>query len=178
MNTENIELRMYGMTIYQLSGMQGGIQFGHAKDEYERIYGTDSLYQEWRDKWKTYIVLNGGTTNDNKEKLGTLQLYEKLLGNLGVKYATFREPDLNDSMLAIAFLIDERVFNREKYPDPSWMKDLRINMLQSTDVDFSNYQYPLSATIDDVIDIARVEAIGGMKNLLLRYLLSGMRWAS
>lgn len=176
---ENLELRMYGMTIYQLSGIQGGIQFGHAKDEYESlayIVGGTTLdtYQRWRDKWKTYIILNGGTTNDSKESPGTIQLYMKLLSSLGVKLAAFREPDLNDSVTALAFLVDERIFNRMKYPDPSWMKNLRIDMLSSVDVDFSNYPMPDPEPGDEEL----IMAIGGPKNVLLRYLLYGMRLAS
>ena len=31
---ENLELRMYGLVPYNISPIQQGIQFGHAKDEY------------------------------------------------------------------------------------------------------------------------------------------------
>lgn len=39
------------------------------------------------------------------------------LNELEVKVATFQEPDLNWSLSSIAFIVDERIFNKKKYPD-------------------------------------------------------------
>lgn len=68
-------------------------------------------------KNKTFIILNGGTTNENPERLGTLQQHAQTLRNNGVMIAEFREPDLNDTLTAVVFLVDERVFKRDFYPD-------------------------------------------------------------
>jgi len=35
---------------------------------------------------------------------------------MGVELATFHEPDLGDQLTAVVFLVDERVWDKEKYP--------------------------------------------------------------
>jgi hypothetical protein len=121
---EKLELRMYGLTPYNLSDIQKGIQFGHAVQEYNNMmeYG-ESLseriqFDKWRKEDKTFIILNGGTTNNNPERFGTLNKHMVTLEDMEIKFATFREPDLGDQLTAVVFLVDEYVFNREKYPDP------------------------------------------------------------
>ena len=48
---------------------------------------------------------------------GTLdQIGDSLLEN-DVQFAYFQEPDLNDALTALCFIVDERVFNKEDYPD-------------------------------------------------------------
>lgn len=127
MKASNLEYRMYGMVPYNLSPIQQGIQFGHAVVEYGLHNYTDDDYQEWANNHKTFIILNGGTTNLGYQHSGkgTLnQHYDKLLIE-GIKVATFYEPDLGDQLTAICFLVDERVWDREKYPDfePDWSKN-------------------------------------------------------
>lgn len=144
-----LELRLYGMVPYQLKGIQGGIQFGHSKDEMtahviehiinsgvstdtRKEWNGDSIitdkniahqYLDWLKNWKTYIVLDGGTTNTNPDRLGTLNQHLQTLKENGVFVTEFYEPDLGDQLTGITFLVDERVFNREKYPDLKWMSD-------------------------------------------------------
>ena len=59
---------MYGIVPYNISPIQQAIQFGHAVVEYGQMAKTNSnvteLYDDWADNWKTFIILNGGTTND------------------------------------------------------------------------------------------------------------------
>ena len=117
MKKEKRELRLYGLVPYQLSGIQKGIQYGHANDVFKVKYPKDVIHNEWIKKWKTYIVLNGGTTNENPKCLGTMQKHLATLRANKIKVATFYEPDLNDTLTAIVFVVDERVFNKEKYPD-------------------------------------------------------------
>lgn len=112
---KNLEYRMYGLVPYNLSPIQQGIQFGHAVVEYGLIGGAE--YENWARNHKTFIILNGGTTNNNPDKFGSLNKHLETLKNLGVKVATFTEPDLGDQLTAIVFLVDERVYNSEKYPD-------------------------------------------------------------
>jgi len=116
---EFLELRMYGFVIYQLSGIQKGIQFQHAVTEYERYVPSElrPRYERWADKWKTSIVLNGGTTNDCIVDSGSMQKYYNDLLDNDIFVQEFNEPDLNDSMTAFCFIADERVFDRESYPD-------------------------------------------------------------
>lgn len=117
-----LEYRMYGLVAYQLSGtIHAGIQFGHAVVEYGQLVKGippfEAVYDKYAQKDKTFIILNGGTTNENINRLGTLQQHAKTLRDNGVLIAEFREPDLNDTLTGVVFLVDERVFNREYYPD-------------------------------------------------------------
>lgn len=72
-----MELRMYGLVNYQLTGIQKGIQFLHGVVEYgqfiKNVGGEELIkYNEWADKYKTVILLDGGSTNTNPERLGSL----------------------------------------------------------------------------------------------------------
>jgi hypothetical protein len=125
---EALELRMYGLVNYQLSGIQQGIQFGHAVQEYNNMMEYEEENEEdpavkiqfdkWRKEDKTFIILNGGTTNNNPERFGTINKHMVTMLDMGIRFATFREPDLGDQLTAVVFLVDEYVFNKEKYPDP------------------------------------------------------------
>jgi hypothetical protein len=112
MKKEKLEQRMYGFVPYNLSDIQKGIQFGHAVVEYQLKYGKDQEYLSWAKNDKTFIILNGGTTNDVS---GTLNALQNDLKALKIKFATFREPDLNNALTGIVFLLDEKVWNKEKY---------------------------------------------------------------
>lgn len=116
-----LEYRMYGLVPYNLSPIQQGIQFGHAVVEYgQNVKGMgkmEDIYNKWANEDKTFIILNGGTTNINPDKLGSLNKHVDTLMENGVAVATFYEPDLGDQLTAIVFLVDERVFNRDLYPD-------------------------------------------------------------
>ncbi len=124
---DNFEYRLYGFVPYNLSEIQKGIQFGHAAVEYSLKYFKDKDYQQWAKKYKTFIILNGGTTNNGEEPhlyamhddpyVGTMQKIHMELKSNGIKCSTFFEPDLNDALSAIVFLVDERVFNKKEYPD-------------------------------------------------------------
>lgn len=116
-NKSKYEYRMYGLTNYQLTGIQKGIQFGHAVVEYTNAFFDTEEYQKWAQKDKTFIVLDGGTTNWNEQKLGTLNSHLLTLNNMGIKHAAFCEPDLGDQLTAVVWLADERVWDTKKYPD-------------------------------------------------------------
>lgn len=135
--------RMYGLVPYNLSPIQQGIQFGHAVVEYGLDYGHTPEYQKWADKDKTFIILNGGTTNDKISTetglpFGTLNNHELILANeLDIPTSRFTEPDLGDQLTAIVFLVDEYVWDTETYPEPEeneahpiWMDDFSIIQLQ------------------------------------------------
>jgi hypothetical protein len=122
---ENLELRMYGFVPYNISEIQKGIQFGHGVVEYslimDRYPGLKEQYIDWALNHKTFIILNGGTTNnDIKDGLyvGGLNQIAGVLNNLKIVYSRFYEPDLNGALTSINFIIDERIFNTKKYPEP------------------------------------------------------------
>jgi len=132
-NNKNLEKRMYFLVPYNISPIQQAIQAGHSMGEYALKYGRyndDHLIWEFLGKWKTWMVLNGGTTNSSFEFItgksigGLNQSVQDILdfnnNNIElpvIEYSTFEEPDLNDALTAICLIVDERVFNREDYPD-------------------------------------------------------------
>jgi hypothetical protein len=170
-----LEYRMYGLVPYNISPIQQGIQFGHAVVEYAQIVKQlppyEKIYNKWAKKDKTFIILNGGTTNNNTDSLGTLNKHMLTLDANDVHYAEFYEPDLGEQLTAVVFLVDERVFNRELYPDfqeeklpygvrkPS--KKAQIELEERNE---SNYQ-------------KWVEKIGGPKHAFLREFLKPLRLA-
>lgn len=117
-----LEYRMYGLVPYNISPIQQGIQFGHAVVDYGRSVKSnkkyEAIYNKWADKDKTFIILNGGTTNNNPNKLGTLNSHLKNFNTFKMHVQDFYEPDLGDQLTAICFLIDERIWDKINYPDP------------------------------------------------------------
>jgi hypothetical protein len=131
---EYLEWRMYGLCNYQFNTIHGGIQFGHAVVEYNNIMldGNSNMqsvnfspelvksilipFNKWRKKDKTFIILNGGTTNNDSD-LGSMQKHRNMLYDNGVLFSEFYEPDLNNALTSICFLVDERVWNKELYQD-------------------------------------------------------------
>ena len=115
---EKVKYRMYGLVPYNISPIQQGIQFGHAVVEYSiGRYGSHDDYIQWEKEDKTFIILDGGTTNDNEERLGSLNKSVRRLEDICIPYATFNEPDLGDQLTAVVFLVDDRVWDKEKYPE-------------------------------------------------------------
>lgn len=126
-NQERLEKRMYFFTPYNISDTQKGIQAGHAGMEFLRKYGR---YNPAHGCWdflemdKTWIILNGGTTNSDKDSIfyGSMNQLADQLEEAGVEYSVFEEPDLNGALSGISFIADERTFDRDKYPD--WEEDI------------------------------------------------------
>ena len=102
---ETRELRMYSLVLYQLSGIQAGIQSGHSNDEYANCSEGDSYdrYIDWRENHKTVMVMNGGSSDVLLETVNTLR-------ELGIQVTGFREPDLYNQTSSYSFLLDERFF--------------------------------------------------------------------
>ena len=195
---EKLEKRMYFFVPYNISPIQQAIQAGHAAVEYARLFGHGWLFKDFAENWKTWIVLNGGTTNNSIDPetghfSGTLnQLRNEIIqfnfehrqdNNLDatIDYADFYEPDLNDAMTAICFIVDERVFNYDDYPDfQDWIRaqdfvneDEKLNSFISLEglgpeqlKELFPGMYPMW-----------VREMGGDKTLFLRELLRGKKLA-
>ena len=157
--TERLEQRMYGLVPYNISPIQQGIQFGHAVVEYGLEYGhkSDDPYLQWARNDKTFIILNGGTTNKNEDRYGTLNIAQSELHAMGVQLSTFNEPDLGDQLTAVVFLVDERVWDREKYPE-------YVEMYLDHVLEEPNYYFNLFG--DDT------DKILGMREFLSKYKLA------
>ena len=100
MTQNNKAYRMYFLVMYNLSSIQKGIQAGHAALEYTDRYSHTPEYKEFYKNHKTWIILDGGTSLDQVANC-------KYLEDYGIKYAYFIEPDLNNSISAICFLLDD-----------------------------------------------------------------------
>lgn len=101
---KKLGLRMYFFVMYNLSGIQKGIQAGHAALEYANKYGDTEQYKEFIEHHKTFILLDGGGSNE------MIKLLPKLW-NFDVDFAVFYEPDLNNALSAIAFIVPENIYN-------------------------------------------------------------------
>lgn len=184
---ENLELKMYFFVPYQLSGIQQAIQAGHAALEYANKATSDSIkkeytqqFREFMKNWKTWIILNGGTTNSHPDYLGSLNqiqaellVHDAFLDNEPIFFSYFHEPDLEGALTAICFICDERVFNYEDYPD---LVDYLIsNTLLLDD------QYKMSHEELKEVFPKRYgdweKSLGGKKNVFLRNLLKGKKLA-
>lgn len=163
---EHLEKRMYFFVIRQLSGLNAGIQIGHCCEQYAHKFATDPDYLDFVKNWRTWIVLDGGTTNSNLNDFGTLNKILIGLRENNIKYGYFHEPDLNNALTAVCFMADERVFNFEKYPDYEYsefdpMEVIIGEYIKENEINSNNW----------------LESIGGKYNLFLRELTKGKRKA-
>ena len=110
-----MESRMYFLCLYSISPIQKGIQAGHAALEYSEKYQKDRDYKYFVKYDKTFILLDGGTSGDMESHL---EYFKKN----GIKHAEFREPDLNNSISAIAFIVKDRVYkNKDQSAFGKWL---------------------------------------------------------
>lgn len=175
-----LEWRMYGFVPYNMSGIQKGIQFGHAVVRYCRaIRGINALeddFNNWADNYETFIILNGGTTNENKNGkwYGSLQRLRDEFNDNEIVIAEFKEPDLNDTLTGFVFLVDERVYDKTLYPDyvdcPKPWADKR--RYKPTEKEMADWEAVNAKNRE-----AWVEKIGGPKNDFLRSILLGKKLA-
>lgn len=134
--------RMYHLVLYSLSGIQQGIQSYHAGIEYAMKYFNTPEFQQWAAKDKVVIILNGGTSNQTGNNryndefcYGSMEGHLCSLIEVGIKHAEFYEPDLNNSMSAIAILVDEYVWDKDNHPDPD-ANTIGYNTLEDPDVTY------------------------------------------
>ena len=182
-----MEKRMYFLVPYNISPIQQAIQAAHAQNEYTLKHWKEKEFQDWAKKWKTLIILNGGTTNDghmgahSTTELGTLNQHLITLQDNKINVASFNEIDLNNALSAIAFICDERVFDREKYPN---FKEFVYLKHKSQDKDSQFQSIVLRAFMDKSLletfpkEYAQwVKTMGGEKNVFLREFISQFRLA-
>ena len=191
---KKLELRMYGLVPYNISPIQQAIQFGHAVVEYgQKVNGNefqlDSVtYNDWANNWKTFIILNGGTTNHKTSledglPFGTLHNHLLTLMDNDIDFAQFNEPDLGDQLTAVVFIVDERVFNRKKYPDFSdWLMNSKYGDLIRAEL--GENVYTISENIknsnnkeDKKSYNEWISFVGGEKNVFLRDFLKNFKLA-
>ena len=190
---KKLELRMYGLVPYNISPIQQAIQFGHAVVEYgqkmKKLPFNDievtKKYDDWADNWKTFIILNGGTTNhktslENGMPFGSLNNHLLTLMDNGIDFASFNEPDLGDQLTAVVFIVDERVFNRKKYPDfEDWVIENYGDLIVGTGSAYqiANEIRNSKSKHDKKVHQEWINLVGGEKNIFLRDFLKNFRLA-
>src|ERR1035437_9727737 len=182
---ENLEYKMYFFVNYQLTGIQKSLQAGHSALEYADKFGNTEEYTHFIREWKTWIILDAGTTNNRRDldgiALGTLNQIGDALAENDIPFSFFEEPDLNDALTALCFIADERVFDKEKYPN---FVDYILNIKLSKDeMTAQNIVTIKMKTIDELIIVFPdfykewVRFVGGVKNVFLRDLLKDKKLA-
>jgi len=187
------EKRLYAFVPYQLTGIQKGIQMQHALTEYDDAFGTNEDYIDWRQNWKTTIVLDGGTTNEGITECkyngalekGTMQQFMDLLIENNVKVEGFWEPDLNNTLTAFVFIADEPVFNHKDFPFFEQWLDICLHNMEDTYMEYLKYfKNAIPRTLDDYKKDWKKfynrweDEVGGRKNAFLKYFLVNKRLAS
>jgi len=176
-----LELRMYFFVPYNISPIQQAIQAGHAAVRYGRKFGESELFKEFADSHETFVILNGGTTNDQRDfdgvAEGTLnQIADQLVEN-DILFTYFREPDLNNALTALCIICDERVFNRKDYQD---FVDYIINVQATSAENFVTLKMQTNEKLQEMFPEYYkewVRFLGGLKNVFLRELIRDKKLA-
>jgi len=191
MDEKPLELRMYFFVPYNISPIQQAIQAGHSALEYARNFRESTELMDFLDHWKTWVILDGGTTNDMRDNdgipQGTLNQIGDQLNENGVDFSFFKEPDLNDALTALCFIADERVFNRKDYPDfITYITDIKMyseakeeSMRHNSELWISLKAKPLEEVQELFPEYYKewVRFVGGIKNVFLRDLLKDKKLA-
>lgn len=180
---ENVmDVRMYFFVPYNISEIQKGIQAGHAALRYARQFSEENPeVWEFVENHETWIILNGGTMNEERDfngiAEGTMnQLADQLMEG-DIMFSYFHEPDLNKGLSALCFLADERVFSYELYPEFLQF----LTETRSTDTEFA-VECALKTSeelVSEYPDAYKewVRSLGGIKNVLLRDITRGKKKA-
>ena len=163
-----MEYRMYFLVMRQLDGLNKGIQIGHCALEYVNAFGNSQEYKDFFENDKTFIILNGGTSND------MLEYYNYIKNEIAIPVSYFNEPDLNMSLSSVCFLVDERVWDKENYPD----KDIWCPQNGYHCISYGVYipGQPSPTSWGDG-EQKWIDFIGGEQNVKLREFLKGKRLA-
>ena len=183
-----LELRAYFFVPYNISEIQRGIQGIHAAFRYGREFAENETFKNFVDNNETVIILNGGTTNDERDfegfAAGTLNQIGDQLNENGIPFTHFIEPDLNHALTALCFIVDERVFNKEDYPDfLNWILNIKMYPDAKENMPAENVVMLRMKTIEELIQMFPewypewVKFVGGVKNIFLRELLKDKKLA-
>ncbi len=184
------DYRMYGLVPYNISPIQQGIQFGHALQEYNNYFIDNIIknseektaFDNWRLYGKTFIILNGGTTNNRiieGQYFGSLNRTKKELDKANILNATFKEPDLGEQLTAIVFLVPKQVYNKKEYLD--FLEYVKLNCEFNFDLfEEIKEEYEsgcFSNSTNENTYKQWVDFIGGEKNIFLREFLKNFKLA-
>lgn len=165
--------RMYCLVLRQLSPMQKGIQAAHSIVEYANKFPHDEEYKEWSKFDKTIIVLDAGTSFDIEEIIDQLDEHK-------VDYAIFKEEDLNSITTSIAILVDDRVFDKDRFQSFDIWRANKYPVIPMHCVAYiGNFDHdPNDYTYYEHHKEWVEEVLGGEKNDFLRQLISSKHLAN
>lgn len=163
---------MYFLVMRNIGEKDKGIQCGHAMGEYLLMYIMNPEVQDFLIYDKTWIMLNGGVSNHEVSALKNVYSHTIIEGNnLGsmeqhwnyiitelpfLKVARFFEPDLNNALSAICFILKDRIFDKEEYPEfRDWVKEFEKN--------FNSLDHHEPADARDNITFAEYSAVFDLK---------------
>jgi len=188
---KQLKLRMYFFIPYNISPIQQAIQAGHAALRYAVTFRDDSEFLEFINNHETWIILNGGTTNADRDfdglSKGSLnQIADQLLEN-NINFSYFIEPDLNNALTAICFIVDERVFNKKDYPDfVDWLLNVKMYSDAKDEALKNNPSFWVELRMKPKEVVQEmfpeyykewVRLMGGVKNVFLRELIKDKKLA-
>jgi len=186
-----LELRAYFFVPYNISPIQQGIQAGHALGRFLLRYGRhDPNHPAWEflQNHETWIILDGGTTNEQRDfegfALGSLnQIGDQLMGN-DIEFSFFHEPDLNNALTALCFIADERVFKRSEYPNlVDYILDVKMYPEARAEAPAENVVALKMMQEEELQELFPeyykewVRYVGGVKNVFLRELIKDKKKA-
>lgn len=180
-----LEVRMYFFVPYNISEIQTGIQAGHAALRYARLFSTEHPeVWDFVDNHETWIILNGGTTNEQRDfegiPAGSLNLIADQLQENDIMFSYFIEPDLNNALTSLCFLADERVFNKKDFPN------FVDHIIETSGQNEEGNVFPITTRIKSNEELIAeyptiykswVREMGGVKNVFLRDLIKGKKLA-
>lgn len=187
---KELELRMYFFVPYNISPIQQGIQSGHALGRHCLKFGRydpDHIVWDFLEKWETFIILNGGTTNNERDfesiSVGNLnQIADGLLDN-DIEFAYMIEPDLNNALSAVSIILDERVFGKD-YPDlVDYILDVKMYKNAKDVMPVENVKLLKKMNNEGLQEMFPeyykewVRFVGGVKNVYLRELIKNKKLA-
>ena len=186
-----LELRMYFFVPYNISAIQQGIQAGHALGRHCLRYGRhdpNHIVWDFLEKWETWVILNGGTTNDERDfemiPAGSLNLIGDQLQDNDIEFAFMIEPDLNRALTALSIIVDERVFNKAEYPNfVDYILDVKMYPEAREAAPAQNIVMLKMQSEEKLQEMFPeyykewVRFIGGVKNVFLRELLKDKKKA-
>jgi len=176
--------RMYGLVPYNISPIQQGIQFGHAVVEYginQKSEKSIAAYEQWAHNDKTFIILNGGTTNKrliDGVPFGSLNQHVITLKEMGVDTAEFYEPDLGEELTATVFLVPKQVYNKKEYLNfDEYTIDTISDLETALEINESYKRCNFDNRNLKETHEEWTEYMGGKTNVELRYFLSKFKFA-
>lgn len=115
-------MRLYSFVCFYLSSIQQGIQTGHMAVDLVRRYrdnngmkhDVQSIVSDWADNHKTFIVLNGG---DSDNILAIHDQIRDLSHKLNLPYCHFNEPGCIGMTTCVGVVVPEKYYEAKKSSD-------------------------------------------------------------